>query len=150
MAKFDYAKLTPQERKLLIEPLVEVFDTLKTKDQIREFLSGLLSSSELVMLGRRLQAAEHLLQGKSYENVRKATGIGFSTIQSVDSWLKHAVRDYHEIRAKQKQDEIRRQQHERNLKPHLRHRNPRWLLIDLIIEGIAISSVASRTARKKS
>ena len=148
MPRFDYAKLSPQERKKLIEPLLEALHTLKTKEQLHEFLSGLLTSSELVMLGRRLQAAERLLQGESYEHVRKATGIGFSTIQSVDSWLKHAVREYHDIRAKNRREEMWKKQHEKNLQPRLRHKDPRWLLIDLIAQGVAIASVSSRSKKK--
>ncbi len=148
MPRFDYAKLSPQERKKLLEPLLEALHTLKTKEQLHEFLSGLLTSSELVMLGRRMQAAERLLQGESYENVRKATGIGFSTIQSVDAWLKHAVREYHDIRAKNRQEENWKKQHAKNLQPRLRHKDPRWLLIDLIAQGLAIASVSSRASKK--
>lgn len=150
MAKFDYAKLSPKERKRLIEPLIEALHILKTKEQIHKFLTGLLTSSELVMLGRRLQAAEHLVQGESYETVREKTGIGLSTIQSVDSWLKHTVRDYQDIRAKERRDEEWRKQHERNLKPRLRHRDPRWLLIDLLTQAIAVTAISLRASTKKS
>lgn len=146
MPRFDYAKLSPKERKALIDPLLEALQILKTKDQLHEFLTGLLTSSELVMLGRRLQAAERLLQGESYEHVREKTGIGFSTIQSVDSWLKHAVRDYHNIRAEQRREEKWKKQHAKNLKPRLRHRDPRWLLIDLLTQAAAITLVNSRSS----
>lgn len=109
MGKFDYAKLSMKERQALIEPFVEALHAMKEKDQLREFLSCLLTPSEFIMLGRRMQIAENLLQGKSYETIHKETGVGFSTIQSVDSWLIHAVRDYHAIRAEQRQEVKRRQ-----------------------------------------
>ncbi|MEK7557142.1 MAG: Trp family transcriptional regulator, partial [Patescibacteria group bacterium] len=115
MPRFDYAALSMKERKAIIDPLVEALHGLKTKKELYEFLSRLLTASELIMIGRRLQAAEGLLQGKSYYTVREETGIGFSTIQSVDGWLKHVVRDYHEIRARQRRDEKWREQQRRNL-----------------------------------
>lgn len=145
MPRFDYAKLSMKQRKAIIEPLVETLHSLKTKEQLFEFLGRLLTSSELIMVGRRLQAAERLIQGKSYYTVRKETGIGFSTIQSVDSWLKHIVRDYDDVRAKHRREEIWKKQHARNLKPRLRHGgSPRWLILDLLTQGIAEAVVGSR------
>lgn len=145
MPKFDYAQLSLKERQALIEPLLEALWAMKNKDQLREFLTRLLTPSELIMLGRRLQIAENLLQGKSYETIRKETGVGFSTIQSVDSWLIHAVRDYHEIRAGERREAKRRQQHARNLKPRRRHRDPRWLLIDLLTQAATEAAIRSRS-----
>lgn len=100
------------------------------------------------MLGRRLQAAKHLLQGESYEHVRERTGIGFSTIQSVDSGLKYAVRDYHNIRAEQRREEKWKKQHAKNLKPRPRHRDPHWLLIDLLTQAAAVTSINLRSTSK--
>lgn len=133
-----------KQRRAVIEPLVEALHSLKKKEQIHEFLSTLLTASEIIMIGRRLQAAEGLMEGKSYYTVRKETGIGFSTIQSVDSWLKHVVRDYHEIRAKQRREEIRKEQLARRLKPQRFFRDPRFILLDLITRSIVESSIRSR------
>jgi len=122
MPKFDYAKLTLKERQRITEPLVDILFMLKKKDQVRNFLSRLLTPSEFVMLGRRLQVAEGLVQGYSYETIREGTGVGFSTIQSVDSWLEHALQDYHDIKADNRR-KAKEEANRKNWKPDYGPRN---------------------------
>ncbi len=150
MGKFDHTQLSLKEKQKLIAPLAEALTHLKGPDEMREFLGRLLSASELVMISRRFLIAEELIQGTSYHSIREKLGVGFSTIQTVENWLAHSVRDYHDIRAMEKKDENWKKQHQKNLKPSLRHGgNPRWLLIDLLTQAITIASVTARTSNKK-
>ncbi len=142
MSKFDYRGLSGQERMKLIDELTEALFTFEHKKQLREFLQRLLTPSEIFMLARRLEVAEGLLEGKSYVTIREELGVGISTIQKVDSWLEHAVRDYHEVRAQQREQERQKQQAERveyqdlpGTFGNIRHRYPgHFLLFDLLLD----------------
>lgn len=126
----------------LIDELTEALFTFESKKQLREFLQRLLTPSEIFMLARRLETAEGLLEGKSYATIRDELGVGFSTIQNVDGWLEHAVRDYQEIRVKlreQKQREEQGKQIEYQDMPgtfgDIRHRYPgHFLLFNLLLD----------------
>ena len=135
MAKFDPVKLTLKEKQELIAPLIEALYRLKTREQIREFISRLLTPSELVMLGRRMVVAEKLVRGKSYETIRKETGVGFSTIRNVDGWLEHAVRDYYDVRAEQLR-ETEEQTRRKNWRRPSRFGRSDMILIDLLVDSI--------------
>lgn len=148
MGKFDHTQLSLEEKKKLVEPLAEALTHIKKPDEMREFIGRLLSASELVMVSRRFQIADQLVQGASYYSIREKLGVGFSTIQTVENWLAHSVRDYQDIRAKERRQQAWQKQHKRRLKARLRHRDPRWLLIDLLTQGIAVASLAARSSKK--
>ena len=148
MGKFDHTQLTLKQRQHLVTPLAEALTRVKKADEMREFLGRLLSASELVMVSRRFQIADQLVQGASYYSIREKLGVGFSTIQTVENWLAHTVRDYQNIRARERRQEQWKKQHERRLKPRLRHRDSRWLLVDLLTQAIAAASVNARIQNK--
>src|SRR5687768_9148529 len=106
MGKFDYTQLTLRQRQELVAPLVEALSHIRKPDEIRDFLGRLLTPSEVVMISRRFQIANLLVQGASYYSVREKLGVGFSTIQTVENWLTHSVRDYQDVRAKQRRHEL--------------------------------------------
>ncbi len=155
MGKFDYRGLLPRERMKLIDELTEALFTFENKKQLREFLQRLLTPSEIFMLARRLETAEGLVEGKSYSTIRDELGVGFSTIQSVDSWLEHAVRDYQEIRRKVREQQRRGDERERieyqdipGTFGNIRHRYPgHFLLFNLLLDQ---QPEESRSKKKKS
>lgn len=150
MGKFDHTQLSLKEKQKLTAPLAEALTHLKTPEEVREFLGRLLSASELVMISRRFLIAEQLVQGTSYYSIREKLGVGFSTIQTVENWLAYSVRDYHDVRAMAKKNEKWQKQHQKNLKPRLRHDgDSRWLLIDLLTQAVTVASVATRVSNKK-
>lgn len=149
MGKFDYTQLTSGERQAIADLLVEFLSRAQGKEQLKQFLIHLLTPSELIMLGRRLQAAEELVQGSAYDTIRSKLGVGYSTIQSVEGWLQNAVRDYDDIRAKQRREKKEHEQHERHLNYRPRHRDPRLLILDLLTEAAAAAVVEFRMARRR-
>jgi len=141
MARFDYRELSIEERQKLLHKLSEVFSGLKTKKDITTFLERLLTPSELVMLARRLQVAELLVGGRSYDQIQNHLRVGISTIRSIEGWLEHATRDYQLIRAEQRELEQARRQGKKPVRDsgiagsftNIRQRDTRWLLINLLI-----------------
>lgn len=148
MGKFDYTQLTSAQRQTIVNLLVDFLSRARGKEQLKQFLVHLLTPSELIMLGRRLQTAEELVQGSDYDTIRSKLGIGYSTIQSVEGWLQHAVQDYDDIRTRQRREQKQREQHERHLNYRPRHRDPRLLILDLLTEAAAAAVVRYRTAKR--
>lgn len=110
MGKFDYRDLRKSERDELLDQITDILTTLKKKEDLKSFISRLLTPSEIVMLARRLQIAEFLVNGLTYDQIQRKIGAGISTIQSVDDWLEHAMRDYQDTRA-QRRAAARAKQH---------------------------------------
>ena len=149
MGKFDHTQLSQKEKRELVAPLAEALTQLRKPEEMQKFLSKLLSASELVMISRRFQVADQLVQGASYYSIREKLGVGFSTIQTVENWLAHSVRDYFDLRAKEKREENWKKQHQRNLQFRLRHGgNSHWLLVDLLTQAAAIAKVKLRRGVK--
>lgn len=87
MAKIKPHQINSKQKYVAIDNLFEVISALKTKQEIVNFFLGLFSPSESLMLARRIQIAKLLLDGKNYEDIRQALGVGNSTIQKTDLWL---------------------------------------------------------------
>ncbi len=87
MAKIKPHQINSKQKYIAIDNLFEVISALKTKQEIVKFFLGLFSQSESLMLARRIQIAKLLLDGLNYEDIRKALGVGNSTIQKTDLWL---------------------------------------------------------------
>lgn len=147
MSRFDYRSLSGTERNKLFDELSEMLLSLKTKQDMRQFLQRLLTPSEMVMLIRRVHVAKSLIKGKSYDTIREELGVGFSTIQSIDQWLTFAIGDYEAIRAKQQRslkEHKRRQTSNRRRSRDMpgsfddvRHRyGAKFLLINLLLDGL--------------
>jgi uncharacterized protein YerC len=114
VAKVDYTKIPSGERQRMTRELAKFLLTIKEEKDMIQVLYRLLTRSEIVMLGRRLQIAESLLRGHSYQSIRDKLKVGFPTIRNVDSWLEHAVRDYDILRTKQRKEKTQRETTERS------------------------------------
>ncbi len=60
---------------------------LTSFDEVSRFLKDLLTPVELAMLSRRLQVAELLIQGETYEAISRQLKIGKDTIARVHLWV---------------------------------------------------------------
>jgi len=87
MAKFDLGKLNSKQKMELLDLLWTSIEQLKSREEIKNFFKDLLSESESVMLARRIQIAQELLNGKTYQEIMKEFGVGNSTVASVHHWL---------------------------------------------------------------
>jgi TrpR-related protein YerC/YecD len=144
MSKFNYRLLTPRQQRQLLNELSEVIAVLKNKQDIQQFLQQLLTRSEIVMLARRLRIAQALVSGKTYDEIRQEVGVGFSTVQLVERWLRATVGDYEDARIVYQQRRPRKKkgsvQRRRLDMPDslgsVRHRYPgHFLLLNLLLDG---------------
>ncbi|MEA2006741.1 MAG: YerC/YecD family TrpR-related protein [Patescibacteria group bacterium] len=87
MSKVKYYSVSKKERYQLVGEFFDIVYYLKTKKEIIDFFIGLLTTSESLMVARRIQIAKLIIQGETYEKIRKKLGVGCQTIQKVDRWL---------------------------------------------------------------
>lgn len=80
-------KLSKQEQNELFAKLAKTFALLHNSAEMANFLRDLLSEAEVFMLSRRLQIAELLIEGLTYDKICSALKVGPSTIARVQTWL---------------------------------------------------------------
>ena len=83
------------------------------KDMI-QVLYRLLTPSEQIMLGRRKQVAEMLVEGATYASIQKKLRVGVPTIRNIEKWLEDAVRDFDRIRAEGRREEREQKSREKS------------------------------------
>jgi uncharacterized protein YerC len=98
MAKILPYSIPPKTKKELLKEFYDFICSLDRKET-EDFFRDFLTSSEKIILARRLRVAKMLLQGYSSTNIRKKLGVGVSTVQFVTNWVKDELE---ERRVKQK------------------------------------------------
>jgi TrpR-related protein YerC/YecD len=89
MAKFSIIhRLSKKETDELFIRFVQSLIVIRNSVEAANFVKDLLSESEVLMLARRLQIADLLIQGLTYEQIRKVMKVGDGTIARVQTWLK--------------------------------------------------------------
>lgn len=81
--KTETYKPSSQKEKIL----VKAFLKLKTEEEVSNFLRDLLTLPEIEEFANRLEIAKLLLEGKSYLNIAKETGVSTTTVTRVAHWL---------------------------------------------------------------
>ncbi|MCX6763851.1 MAG: YerC/YecD family TrpR-related protein [Candidatus Moranbacteria bacterium] len=87
MPKVKVHLVDKKERYKIIGELFEIICNLRTKQEVIDFLVGLLTSSEALMIARRLQIAKMLIDESSYDYIRKKLKVSHQTIAAVEKWL---------------------------------------------------------------
>lgn len=67
--------------------LAKAVASLHNSVEVAQFLKDLLSEPEAFMLARRLQIADLLMQGLTYDEIRKRLKVAHATIAKVQTWL---------------------------------------------------------------
>jgi TrpR-related protein YerC/YecD len=80
-------KLNKRQQEELFINFARSLALLKNSTEVAQFLKDLLSEIEIMMFARRLQIAELLLAGSTYEQIRQAMKVSKSTIARVQTWL---------------------------------------------------------------
>jgi len=89
MGKFSVInKLPREEQDKLFLKFIDALTSLKSKKEMAEFLKDLLSEQEVIMFARRLQIAELLQEGLTYDDIREEMKVGHTTVAKVQTWLK--------------------------------------------------------------
>ena len=97
MSKKNLRKISSDDKMKCLDILWTCSASLKTREEVKNFFKDLLTPSESIMLGRRLQIAKMLLEGKSYDFIGDALGAGRSTIASVHQWLSSGFGGYEKV-----------------------------------------------------
>jgi TrpR-related protein YerC/YecD len=87
MAKIKPKSIPNKELYKLLDEFYSIVTLLETKEEVKNFFKDLLSSSEALMLARRIQIAKLLVAGGSYDAIRETIGAGYATIGNVQRWL---------------------------------------------------------------
>lgn len=142
MGRFDYRKLEKAQRDALLKEIAVSIRKLENVDELQRFLEQLLTPSEATMLGRRWQIAKLLIQNKSYYDIRLKLGVGFSTIEGVDRWLRKSIDNFpvlisilHKEPETKKREFRRRYGSQFGSFANIRHRYPlHFLLVNLLLD----------------
>ena len=87
-------ELSTDDRKQTITLLLSAAEDAFKKNTGDEFLKGLLTHSEQIMLGRRIWIARMLLEGKRYDEIGKKLLVGPNTIVRTELWLQGLLPNY--------------------------------------------------------
>lgn len=94
MGKIDFRNLADDELKSLDEELWDVLSRLHKKKELLHFLRAMITTSEVVMLARRIRIAKFLLAGANHLETSNKLSVGLTTVQAVDSWLRIDFKNY--------------------------------------------------------
>jgi len=94
MAKIKACEIDSRERSKIIYDFFEIVSNLKNKKEAVDFFLGLLTSSEALMMARRIQVAKEVIDGRSYDEIRAKLKVSFQTITKTDQWLNSGDEEY--------------------------------------------------------
>jgi len=97
MSRFNINNLNGEEKEKLLDKLFEAVKQLKSKQEIVSFFRDLLTDSESVMLARRLQIAQMIVDKKSFYEIREEMGASFDTINSVKRFVEYGSDGYKKV-----------------------------------------------------
>jgi uncharacterized protein YerC len=63
------------------------------REETEDFFHNFLTHSEKIILARRLRVAKMFLQGYNPTQIRKKLGVGVSTVQFVQNWIKDELEE---------------------------------------------------------
>jgi TrpR-related protein YerC/YecD len=88
MAKYGNRILPKEDVERIFFKLCESIASMKNAKEASQFLRDILSYQEAEMVAMRLQIAELLEEGKTYDEIRGTLKVGSTTIAKVHEWLK--------------------------------------------------------------
>lgn len=85
--KIKAKDLEKKEKIEVLDALYTAASSVKGRADMRMFLRDLLTESERIMLGRRIQIAQMLLAGCSHRYIARGLHVGLDTVSRVHRWL---------------------------------------------------------------
>jgi uncharacterized protein YerC len=86
--------LSREEYVHTLDLLYTAASAVKGRDGIKLFLRDLLTSSERIMLGRRIWIARLLISGETHASIAQKLNVGLSTVWRVQRWLRDEYPGY--------------------------------------------------------
>lgn len=106
-------ELSDKERMETLDALYTAAGSVRGRSAMKTFLKDLLTESERIMLGRRIQIARDILSGKPVDAIAKDMRVGYDTIYKVRRWLKDQLPGYEDaIAGMEKEFKAREKKHE--------------------------------------
>ena len=90
-------KVQKRDKIKYLDALYTSVSLIRGRDEVKNFLSDLLTESERIMLGRRIIIAQKLLKEESYEQIARDLGVGTDTINRVHRWLADEANGYEQV-----------------------------------------------------
>lgn len=88
MSKVKVYEIDEKEKYQSVGCLLNAISEIKTKKEIIDFFLGMLTPSESLMMGRRIQIAKMIIDEESADAIRKKLKVSFQTITKTEHWLK--------------------------------------------------------------
>lgn len=93
-------KKMPPETKRLFQALL----SLQNEEECEAFLRDLCTMKELADMAQRLEAAEMLLQGNTYEQIVKSVRISTATISRINQCIQYGSGGYRTVVSRLQKD----------------------------------------------
>jgi TrpR-related protein YerC/YecD len=90
----QHRNLTARQEAVAESRLCAALATLRTADEVRDFLRDLCSPAELQALADRWAVVERLKRGLPYREIRDLTGVSLTTISRVARFLSRGYGGY--------------------------------------------------------
>ena len=111
--KVKAKELEDKVRMETLDALYTAASAVKGREAVKLFLRDLLTSSERIMLGRRILIARRLLAGENCRTIAADMKVGNDTIYRVARWLEDQMPGYEQaIKEMNKEFEGRKQKYE--------------------------------------
>ena len=91
MSRYNVRKLQEKHKKVVLDEFYRAVAILKNKKEVEKFFIDLLDVGEIVMLSRRILAAEKLHKGETFDEISQELKMGKDTIMRVSHWLEKGV-----------------------------------------------------------
>ena len=102
-------ELSKEHRIRTLDSLYTAAGAVRGRAAMKLFLRDLLTESERIMLGRRIQIARALLAGNSYDDICEDLGVGRATIGRVHQWLEDQFPGYERAVSEMEKEFAKRQ-----------------------------------------
>jgi TrpR-related protein YerC/YecD len=95
--KIKPRRVKNKDRTKYLDTLYTAVASLKSREEVKNFLRDLLTESERIMLGRRILIAKNLLENKTYDQIVEELHVGLDTITRVHKWLEDEFDGYERV-----------------------------------------------------
>ncbi len=92
MAKVLPHNLSKKTKKELLKDFYDFVATFN-REEAEDFFRNFLTSSEKIILARRLRIAKMFLQGHTQADIRRKLRVGISTVQFVQNWIQDELEE---------------------------------------------------------
>ena len=97
LMKVRSRKTDNKEKVEYLDALYTAIESLKSREEVKNFLRDLLTEGERIMVGRRIIIAKRLLNEESYEQIIREMRVGPDTIMRVHRWLEDDIEGYEKV-----------------------------------------------------